>query len=67
MKKHPPLINLPPKAASLREPSLAPRRLAEHDVAAPAQHDGLGVAEDGGYVEAAGALHVHEEGVGGRD
>jgi len=29
-----------------------------------ADDDGLGVAEDGGDGEAAGALHIHEEGPG---
>jgi hypothetical protein len=29
-----------------------------------ADNDGLGVAEDGGDGEAAGALHIHEEGPG---
>ncbi len=52
---------LPPERAALREPGLATGRLAEDGRAALADDDGLGVGEDGGDGEAAGALDVHEE------
>ena len=52
---------LPPERAALGEPGLAPGRLAEDSRAALADDDGLGVGEDGGDGEAAGALDVHEE------
>jgi len=41
--------------------------LAENCGAALADDDGLGVGEDGGDGEAAGALDVHEEGSGAGD
>ena len=52
---------LPPERAALSEPGLATGRLAEDSRAALADDDGLGVGEDGGDGEAAGALDVHEE------
>lgn len=57
---------LPPERAALSETSLATSRLAEEGGAARADDDGLGVREDGGDGEAAGALDVHEEGAGSR-
>lgn len=39
-------------------------RLAQNGSASSADHDALGVAEDGGDPVAAGALHVHEVRVG---
>ncbi len=57
---------LPPERAALREPGLATGRLAEDGRAALADDDGLGVGENGGDGEAAGALDVHEEGAGRR-
>lgn len=56
---------LPPERASLGQSSLTTGGLAENGRAAGADDDGLGVREDGGDVEAAGALNVHEEGAGG--
>jgi len=57
---------LPPERAALGEPGLATGRLAQDGRAALADDDGLGVGEDGGDGEAAGALDVHEEGAGRR-
>jgi len=53
---------LPPERAALGETSLATCGLAEDLRAALADDDALGVREDGGDGEAAGALYVHEEG-----
>jgi hypothetical protein len=53
---------LSPERATLGQSGLAARRLAENGRAALADDDGLGVGEDGGDGEAAGALDVHEEG-----
>jgi hypothetical protein len=50
--------------AALGETGLATGGLAEDSRAAGAHNDGLGVGEDGGNVEAAGALDIHEEGAG---
>lgn len=58
---------LPPERAAFGESGLATGGLAEHLRAAGADDDGLGVAEDGGDCEAAGALDVHEEGAGAGD
>lgn len=63
--RYPSLVNLFAEATSLGEPSLAAGRGAEHDVARSAEDHGLCVAEDGGDLEAPGALDVHEEAVGG--
>lgn len=52
--------------AALGETGLASGGLAEDGGAAGADDDGLGVGEDGGDGEAAGALDIHEEGAGGR-
>lgn len=52
--------------AALGEAGLASGGLAEDGGAAGADDDGLGVGEDGGDGEAAGALDIHEEGTGGR-
>jgi hypothetical protein len=51
--------------AALGESGLATGGLAQDGGAALADDDGLGVREDGGDGEAAGALDVHEEGAGG--
>lgn len=51
----------PPEAAPFGQPRLAAGRLAKHLRASCAHDDGLSVAEDGGYCEAAGAFDVHEE------
>jgi hypothetical protein len=48
--------------AALGQSGLSSRRLAEHSCASLADDDGLGVGEDGGDREAAGALDVHKEG-----
>ena len=61
------LIDLLSITAALGEPRSAARRLAQHDVARPAQHHGLGVAEDGRDLEAPRTLDVHEEAVGALD
>ena len=58
-------LDLLAEGAALGQPGLAARRLAQHGTARAAQHNGLRMREDGGDVEAAGALHVHEEGVRG--
>lgn len=57
---------LSPERAALSEPGLATGGLAEDGRAASADDDALGVREDGGDSEAAGALDVHEEGAGRR-
>ena len=56
---------LSPERAALCEPSLATGGLAQDLRAALADDDCLCVREDGGDGEAAGALHVHEEGARG--
>ena len=66
-KTRPGIPLLPPERAALGETGLATGRLAEDLRAALANDDGLGVREDGGDGEAAGALDVHEEGSWGRD
>lgn len=53
---------LPPERAALCQPRLTTGGLAQDLGAAGADDDGLGVGEDGGDGEAAGALDVHEEG-----
>jgi len=55
---------LPAERAALSESSLATGGLAKDGRASLADDNGLGVGEDGGDREAAGALHVHEEGSG---
>jgi hypothetical protein len=55
---------LPAERAALGKTGLATSGLAEDLGAAGADDDGLGVREDGGDGEAAGALDVHEEGAG---
>jgi hypothetical protein len=57
---------LPPERAALGQARLATGGLAEHGGASLADDDGLGVGEDGGDGEAAGALDVHEERAGSR-
>ncbi len=52
---------LPPERATLGETGLSTSRLAEHGRAALADDNRLGVRENGGDGEAAGALDVHEE------
>lgn len=56
---------LSPERATLSETSLTTGRLAKDGGARAADDDGLGVGEDGGDVEAAGALDIHEERAGG--
>lgn len=58
---------LPSERAALGQPSLTTGGLAEDGGASLADDDGLGVREDGGDGEAAGALDVHEEGSRGGD
>ena len=55
------LIHLLSVTASLRKSSPASSGLTKHDIAATAQHDRLGMAENGRDLEASGALDVHEE------
>lgn len=55
---------LPPERAALGQAGLATGGLAQDLRAALANDNGLGVREDGGDGEAAGALDVHEEGAG---
>jgi len=57
---------LSPERAALSKSGLATGGLAEDGRAALADDDGLGVGEDSGDGEAAGALHVHEERPGSR-
>lgn len=57
---------LSPERAALSESGLATGGLAKNGRAALADDDGLGVGEDGGDGEAAGALHIHEERPGRR-
>merc|ERR1719183_948671 len=59
------LLGLLAEGAALREASETTGGLAEHHVAVAAEHDGLRMGEDRGDLEAAGALDVHEEGIGG--
>jgi len=61
------LLHLPPEGAPLSELGLASSGLAEHGGARGAEHHSGRVAEHGGDLEAAGALDVHEEGVGRLD
>lgn len=58
---------LPSERAALGQPSLTTGGLAEDGGTSLADDDGLGVREDGGDGEAAGALDVHEEGSRGGD
>ena len=58
---------LPAERAALGKTGLATGGLAEDLGAAGADNDGLGVREDGGDGEAAGALDVHEERTRSRD
>jgi hypothetical protein len=55
---------LPAERASLGQAGLSTSRLAENGGAGAADDNGLGVREDGGDVEATGALDVHEERAG---
>jgi hypothetical protein len=55
---------LPAERAALSQTGLATGGLAQDGGASLADDDGLGVREDGGDGEAAGALDVHEEGSG---
>ena len=57
---------LPAERAALGKTGLTTGGLAEDLGAAGADNDGLGVREDGGDGEAAGALDVHKEGAGTR-
>ncbi len=58
---------LSPERAALCETSLSTGWLAENGRAAGADDNCLGVREDGGDGEAAGALDIHEEGARSRD
>jgi len=58
---------LSPERAALSESGLTTGGLAKDSGASLADDDGLGVGEDGGDGEAAGALDIHEEGPGSRD
>jgi len=58
------LLSLAPEAASLGEACLSSRGLAQHGGAGAAEYHRRRVREHGVDLEAAGALHVHEEGVG---
>merc|ERR1740117_1506547 len=60
-------LDFPTEGAALRQACEASCRLAEHDVAIATEHDRLGMAVNRGDLQAAGALHVHEEAVGGLD
>ena len=62
---NPPLHLLPSERASLRQSSFSSGRLAQYGAAAAADDNSLGVREDGGDGEAAGAFDVHKEGAGG--
>jgi len=55
-------VLLPSERTALGEPGFAACGLAEDGRATLADDHGLGVREDGGDGEAAGALHIHEEG-----
>lgn len=55
---------LPPERAALGQSGFTTGGLAEDGGASSADDNGLGVREDGGDCEAAGALDVHEEGAG---
>jgi len=59
------LVDLSTVAASLGKSGLAAGGLAEHNIAGPAEDDGLGMAKYGGDLEASRALDVHEETIGG--
>jgi hypothetical protein len=56
---------LSPERAALGKPCLTTGGLAKNGRASLADDNGLGVGEDGGDGEAAGALDVHEERAGG--
>jgi len=58
------LLDLAAEAAALSEAGLATGGLAQHSGASTAEHDRRRVGEDGGDLEASGALHIHEEAVG---
>jgi hypothetical protein len=55
-----------PERASLRQTGLSTSRLAENGGAGAANDDRLRMREDGGDIEATGALDVHEERPGRR-
>lgn len=61
------LIGFLAERATLRELCTAASGSAEDGVAGSAKDDGVSVGEDGGDTHAAGALDVHEVGVGGLD
>ena len=63
-KKKKDLTLLATERAVLRETDLATGGLAKDGAAGRADNDSLSVREDGGDVDAAGALYVHEETVG---
>merc|ERR1719168_515540 len=64
---YPRSLDLPAEGATLRQPSQTTSGLAEHHVAIATEHDRLGMAVDRGDLQAARALHVHEEAVGRLD
>jgi hypothetical protein len=59
-----PLLHLPPEGAALGELGLTAGGLAQDGAAGGAKDDGGGVGEDGGDLETAGTLHIHEERIG---
>ena len=61
------LIGFLAERAALRELGTATGGGAEDGVAGAAKDDGVSVGEDSGDTHAAGALDVHEVGVGGLD
>ena len=61
------LIGFLAEGAALRKLGTATGGGAEDGVARGAEDDGVGVGEDGGDAHAAGALDVHEVGVGRLD
>ncbi len=67
-RKKPPLASsslLPAERAALSQTGLTTGGLAQNGGASLADDDGLGVGEDSGDGEAAGALDIHEEGARG--
>lgn len=65
-KNRPSIRLLAAERAALGKASLTTSGLAEDSGAALADDDSLGVGEDSGDGEAAGALDIHEEGAGSR-
>lgn len=61
------LVHLLSITTSLRKSSPTTCGLAEHDIAAPAQYDTLGMTENGRNLEASGAFNIHKETIGTLD